>query len=96
LDHLLLLKNLGPAYSEKLKRSGLSTIGDLKWLTMEAFLKIVQTDDRNLRVPHKKLSDFVVQAKSALPGAVPGNWHPFEQASKSKLLTHPFHLSQIK
>jgi hypothetical protein len=77
-DPLLMLNNLGASYSQKLKKSGLTTIGDLKELNMEAFLKIVQNEDKDLRIPHKKLSDFVAQARNALPGLVPGTYFRFE------------------
>jgi hypothetical protein len=44
---------------------------------------------------HKNVLNFVFQVKSALPGLVPGKCTSFEQASKRKLLTHPFFLSDI-
>ena len=86
-DPLLMIKSLGATYSQKLEKLGLTTIGDLKMLKMDAFLNIVQNDDSNLRVPHKKLSNFVAQARNSLPGMVPGMYDQFAQSLESELLT---------
>jgi hypothetical protein len=95
-DPVLFITGLGTTYSQRLGQSGLKTIGDLKQLSMDTFLKIVHNDDSNLRIPHTKLSEFVDQAQSSLPGIVPGTYDQFAQASESKLLTDPVFLFQIK
>jgi hypothetical protein len=95
VDLVLFLKNLGASYSQKLERSGITTVSDLKQLLMENFLMIVQNEDSNLRIPHKTLYDFVTQAKNSLPGLIPGMYDQFAQASKRELLTDPCVSSDI-
>jgi hypothetical protein len=56
---------------------------------MEAFLKIVQNEDSSLHIPHKKHSDFFIQAKNSLPGLIPGTYDQFAQASERQLSTDP-------